>query len=544
MAAFSYKNKSILIVDDQRAFHVMLKTMLSNQGAERITCIDNADNAIRLVQHKKFDIYLIDYNLGSGRNGSQLMNYLKENKLAPKHAIFFILTGDNNKEMVLTAIEKSPDDYLIKPFSQKQLFNRLSNTTQKKEMIADIFNALDKDNPNKAIALCKDKIKNYPKYRGLCENVLVDILIDNNQYDAAETILMKQIEKRLLMRSGINLGKIFYLQQKYLDAIALLKKVIHRSPLQMDAYQWLARAYRKNGNYDEALNILTKAAHISHRSIQRHQELALLATEMNEHEIMISSYAAILNLSRRSFYPDPCHLANYIRSIIDFAKEETDMAERKVILKKVNSTLYQSRFEEGKITDFDFNNFDELCQANVLFTLDQKGKAKRKILNTLTKIEEPINEFDNTFLCESTFSLLDIGEFEYAAPYLNELKQRDISDPITLATIEKQTGDKLAARINSFKSYNSAGIEAFSRHQYEEALSNFNRALNLEPLNSGVLLNRLQAYIEMLKQNNKNKKSELIDKCNRSFDQLNNNNLPEQHLIRYQNLKKEFSKIK
>jgi len=544
MAAFSYKNKSILIVDDQRAFHVMLKTMLSNQGAEKITCIDNADTAIRLVQHKKFDIYLIDYNLGSGRNGSQLINYLKENKLAPKNAIFFILTGDNNKEMVLTAIEKSPDDYLIKPFSQKQLFNRLSNAAHKKEMIADIFDALEKNDTPKAIALCKDKIKNHPKYRGVCENVLVDILIDNNQYHAAENLLQKQIEKRLLMRSGINLGKLFYLQAKYPDAITLLKKVIHRSPLQMDAYQWLARSYRKSGNYDDALYILSKAARISHHSIQRHQELALLATEMNEHQIMISSYAAILNLSRRSFYPDPCHLANYVRSIIDYAKEETDLTERKVILKKVNSTLYQSRFEEGKILDFDFNGFDELCQANVLFTLEQKGKAKRKILNTLGKKEGPINEFDNTFLCESTFSLLDIGEFEYATPYLHELKQRDISDPITLATIEKQTGQHLADRINNFKSYNSAGIEAFARHQYEESLTHFNRALHLEPLNSGVLLNRLQAYVEMLKMNIKNKKTEIIEKCNRSFDQLNNTNLPEQHLIRYENLKKEFAQAK
>jgi len=544
MAAFSYKNKSILIVDDQRAFHVMLKTMLSNQGAEKITCIDNPDTAIRLIQHRKFDIYLIDYNLGSGRNGSQLINYLKENKLASKNAIFFIITGDNNKEMVLTAIEKSPDDYLIKPFSQKQLFNRLSNAANKKEMIADIFDALEKKDPEKAIALCKEKIIKYPKYRGLCENVLVDILIDCNQYHAAENLLKKQIEKRLLMRAGINLGKLFYLQEKYPDAISLLKKVISRSPLQMDAYKWLARSYRKSGNYDDALYILSKAARMSHHSIQRHQELALLATEMNEHEIMISSYAAILNLSRRSFYPDPCHLANYIRSIIDFAKEETDISERKIILKRVNSTLYQSRFEEGKILDFDFNNFDELCQANVLFTLEQKGKAKRKILNTLKRKEEPIDEFDNTFLCESTFSLLDLGEFEYAAPYLQELKQRDISDPITLATIEKQTGEALVTRINTFKAYNNAGIEAFSRHQYEESLTHFNQALHLEPLNSGVLLNRLQAYVEMLRMNTKNKRNGLIDKCNRCFDQLNNTNLPEQHLIRYKNLKKEFAQVK
>ena len=34
---FNYSDKTILIVDDQKPFHVMLKTMLTNQGAKNIT---------------------------------------------------------------------------------------------------------------------------------------------------------------------------------------------------------------------------------------------------------------------------------------------------------------------------------------------------------------------------------------------------------------------------------------------------------------------------------------------------------------------------
>ncbi|WP_413699666.1 response regulator [Psychromonas sp. KJ10-10] len=128
---FSYKNKRILIVDDQRPFHVMLKTMLANQGAQNISFADSADSAIRVAQNKEFDIYLIDYNLGSGKNGSQLLDYLRYNKLIPSRSLCFIITGDSNQGMVLTAIEKAPDDYLMKPFSQVQLFNRLNKASQK-----------------------------------------------------------------------------------------------------------------------------------------------------------------------------------------------------------------------------------------------------------------------------------------------------------------------------------------------------------------------------------------------------------------------------
>jgi tetratricopeptide (TPR) repeat protein len=375
----------------------------------------------------------------------------------------------------------------------------------------------------------------------LCKNLLADILIQDHQYQAAEQVLKQLTAQRLLIKAGVNLGKVYYLQKKYFDAIRLLKEIIDHSPLQIEAYRWLARCYQECGELDEALTTLGLAADMTHHSIERHQEVALLANEMQEYDIMLSSYAAILQLSRHSFYPDPCHLANYIRCLIDYAKEQEDINERKSILKKVNSTLYQSRFEEGQNKDFDFNNFDEICQAKVLFTLDQPFKAKRKILNTLHGKECPITEFDNTILCESTFSLLDIGEFEYATPYLLELKQRNILDPTTQAVIKRQTGKLLESRIQSFKAENKLGIQAFIEKSYKNALEHFNRALKLEPLNSGALLNRLQVYIQQLKLSSTAERAEVLTHCQTSFDLLNNTHLPEEHKKRYHELKKEMT---
>ena len=48
----------------------------------------------------------------------------------------------------------------------------------------------------------------------------------------------------------------------------------------MEAYQWLARAYKENDQLEKALLILTKAAETTNHSIERHQEVVLLANEM------------------------------------------------------------------------------------------------------------------------------------------------------------------------------------------------------------------------------------------------------------------------
>jgi len=368
---FNYSDKTILIVDDQKPFHVMLKTMLTNQGAKNINFAETADQAVRIANRVQYDIYLLDYNLGSGKNGAQLLDYLKRNQLVPNHALCFIITGDSSKGMVLTAIEKSPDDYLMKPFSQVQLSNRLAAATKRKLIFQDIFQSLSEEKYEQAIQQCKEKIDKETKHRSLCKNLLADIYIQIEEFSAAETILKPLIDLRPLVRPSISLGKAYYLQKKYVQAIEVLKRLIEYTPLQMEAYRWLARAYKDNGELEKALVILTQAAETTNHSIERHQEVVLLANEMQEHKIMLNSYSAILSLNRNSFYPDPCHLANYIRSIIEFAKQEKDMGIRKNILKKVNSTLYQSRFEEGRNHDFNFAGFDEICQAKVSFAMDE-----------------------------------------------------------------------------------------------------------------------------------------------------------------------------
>jgi len=541
---FSYSNKRLLIVDDQRSFHVMLKTILTNQGAKKIVFADNADSAAKIAQRETFDVYLIDYNLGLGKNGSQLLDYLRQSLLIPSQALCFIITGDSNKGMVLTAIETGPDDYLMKPFSQIQLLNRLKKAYQKKIALSGIFDALKEKEYDQAIALCQEKIKAKNAFAGLCKVLLADIFITLKDLSAAEDILIPMFEMRPLVRVSITLGKVYCLQGRFTEAIDMLAEVVRKNPLQMEAYQWLSRAYQQTGELEKALDLLTRAANITHHSIEKHQAVALLATEVNEHKVMVNSYQSILHLSRTSFYPDPCHLANYVRSIFNYADAQEEAVEKKIILKQVSSILYQSQLEEGRTKDFDFVSYEEICKAKVFFAQGEQLKAKRRILNTLKKNETPLNELDNTLLCESVFALLDIGEFDYAAPYLVELTQRDIDNPTTQAAIKQKTGDVLEKRMDSFKTHNKLGIQAFTDKDYSQALDHFKQALELEPLNSGALLNKIQVYIQLVKQSNRTDRPEYISHCQDSFAKLSNTQLPVEHAKRYKQLNEEFLGLK
>ncbi len=121
----------VLLVDDQHSFIVMMRVILTSFGISKIDTANSAEQAIKSCRNNNYDLFLIDYNLGEGLNGRQLIDHLRRSNKIAKESIVFIVTGDNSRPMVLSAIEQEPDDYLIKPFSHAQFRNRLIKAIQK-----------------------------------------------------------------------------------------------------------------------------------------------------------------------------------------------------------------------------------------------------------------------------------------------------------------------------------------------------------------------------------------------------------------------------
>ena len=64
------KSRHILLVNEQRSFQMMMKAMLINIGINRITYTNSRRRGARRCQKESFDIYLLDYELGSGKTAA------------------------------------------------------------------------------------------------------------------------------------------------------------------------------------------------------------------------------------------------------------------------------------------------------------------------------------------------------------------------------------------------------------------------------------------------------------------------------------------
>lgn len=114
------KNKSfnILVVDDNQLDVLIVKTLLQHHF--NIEIVYNGIDAISIIEKQKFDIILMDINLGGhSENGTQIMKLIRENS---KH--------QDIKIFAVTAYADDPDEYInegfdglyIKPVIKEDIF--------------------------------------------------------------------------------------------------------------------------------------------------------------------------------------------------------------------------------------------------------------------------------------------------------------------------------------------------------------------------------------------------------------------------------------
>jgi two-component system NtrC family response regulator len=108
--------ETILIVDDEKNYLVVLEALLSPEGYEIITA-DNARSALRLIEESDLDLVLTDMKM-PGVSGMELLEQCK--KINPEVPVI-MMTAYGTIEMAVEAMKKHAYDYITKPFQNEEL---------------------------------------------------------------------------------------------------------------------------------------------------------------------------------------------------------------------------------------------------------------------------------------------------------------------------------------------------------------------------------------------------------------------------------------
>ncbi len=106
----------ILLIDDDEDEYFLLKELISSsprRAAVRkfdLQWTSKYEEAVRAFSNREYDLYLLDYQLGN-RNGLDL---LSEDAARINHPTVIMLTGNENYQVDLAAMQLGASDYLVK----------------------------------------------------------------------------------------------------------------------------------------------------------------------------------------------------------------------------------------------------------------------------------------------------------------------------------------------------------------------------------------------------------------------------------------------
>lgn len=114
---------SILVVDDIAEMRETLIRLLKALGHTSVREAKNGSEASALLVDSTFDLVLCDWNM-PGKTGIELLRQVR-GLPGGARIPFIMITGENQRERIEAAIAAGVTDYLLKPFSLKQLESKL-----------------------------------------------------------------------------------------------------------------------------------------------------------------------------------------------------------------------------------------------------------------------------------------------------------------------------------------------------------------------------------------------------------------------------------
>lgn len=120
-------SSKILVVDDDTAFCVMLKTFLQKKGFEVINAF-NCQEAEEQIRKQVFDIVLTDLRLPDG-DGLQILKLVKETSLVTQ---VILMTGYTDIKTAVNAIKMGAFDYVGKPINPDEIIHTIGLALNKK----------------------------------------------------------------------------------------------------------------------------------------------------------------------------------------------------------------------------------------------------------------------------------------------------------------------------------------------------------------------------------------------------------------------------
>jgi CheY-like chemotaxis protein len=492
--------KKILVVDDIPEMRSTIKQMLQSLGATDIEMAKNGRDTIASLVRKAFDLVLCDYNLGDGKDGQQVLEEAKHRELIGYSTVFVMVTAENAMDTVMAVVEHNPDDYLTKPFAKELLARKIETAFKKKRELEEIELALHRRQPEKALALCDQKIADRPPNMGELLRIKGEILLRLSRHEEAEQLYEGVLASRAVPWAELGLGRARFLGSRPLEARDVLLELTRKKRDYVIAYDWLARAQEGIGALEDAQATLEAATELSPKAIQRQKALARIAMQNGDLKVAERAYRRTISIGKESIYKE--------------AGDYTGLAKvlsRKQATNEALKVLANGRqeFNQQKVANLELS----LAEGDV-FRENGRGHESEDAYKRELELHDSISEeLPPALRVESAKASFHLGDKERGSKMMRDtlMNYSDDDEVVALARKlysevgEEEEGKSVIADVkDELVKRNNRGVELVKQGKLEEAVQFFLDTVKGMPRNKTANLNAAQVMLMSLQKNGPN----------------------------------------
>lgn len=170
---------TILLIEDNESIILGLEYLFKEEEM-KLEIAKNKKEAKKIIEEhikkkNKIDLILLDITLPDG-NGFDLCRHIKNQTSYP---VIFLTSRDEEKDVV-EGLDIGAEDYIIKPFRNRELISRIKNVLRRNEK------------SNNEI---------------VCKNVKIDV-VSGKVYNQNEEVILTKLEYKILLNLFNNMNKL------------------------------------------------------------------------------------------------------------------------------------------------------------------------------------------------------------------------------------------------------------------------------------------------------------------------------------------------
>lgn len=496
MRVVDFSKLTALVVDDFSSFRSTMMSMLNKLGLKSIEEAPRASDALKWCEERQFDFLLCDYNLGAGRTGQHILEELRHKKLISRQTMFVMVTAEASKEMVLSAYDCEPDDYLMKPLNLRVLEQRLTRLVEQRDAFAEIHQQVDNGSIGKAIELLEKISKSGDRQSSTAQRLLGEIYLKDGRLPQAEALYQQVLGERSLDWACLGLARVQQAKGALKESRETLEALMTQSRLYLPAYDALSSLCEQTQDTAGLQRNLERVVELSPKSILRQRYLSRVAERNGDIEHTLLASQEAIKLGDLSSHKDP-------EDTLLFLKAAGNALELGVTVGNMD-LVDECRKNLSKAKAAQQLTGDQESQANVLAARALALNGKKDEAGKLIQGEEALAESR-----ENRDIGVDLAMHAYLesdAQYLEadalvaSMVQRYSDNPEYMEKIDKLLPEP-RSEVNRHRvlQLNKEGIKLYKDGLYQDALACFQRAEVMFPRNIGVRLNRIQSLIGVLR---------------------------------------------